>query len=1166
VRRAWTPFSNGRQIGTILILGGVYFVAAKLGLRLAAIHPSATPVWPNTGIALASLLLLGYRAWPGIFLGAFLANLTTEGTVWTSLGIATGNTLEGLVGAHLVTRYATGKEAFTRPLSIFRFALLGAVLSTAVSATIGVTSLALGGFARWGDYVPIWLTWWLGDGTGALIVAPALILWSTLPRSRLDARALVERALFLLTLLLVSWIVFGGGFPFAYLTVPFLIWAAFRFGLQETATVIVLLAVIAIWGTVKGLGPFVGGTPNESLLLLQAFMGLMVLVALPLGSIVAERGASERALRHRQAEEELITAIARMTAGETDIGGMLTVALEELRQSIRFTGGSIALVEGEELIIRAAVGPFAESALGQRMPRGQSIVWQVVATEAPFLSNDLVAQGLTPTTPIRSYLAVPLRWQGRGFGVLEVDSVHAHAFQPADLVLMQRVADTISGSIELARRFAAEVAAKAEAEAAREERGRLYEHLSSLQRVTAALAQAVTPEQVIEVIVEQGVRAMGAEAGAFYQVIDEGSALEVVRAIGYQEDIAGPWRRHSISTVTWATDALRNQDGVFLESGSELLLRYPHLADVARPFPDGASVAVPLIIGARSVGILVLNFAQPRRFEENDRALLLGIGRQYAQALDRARLYEREHHVAETLQRALLPADLPHLPGIGIHAVYVPGRGAEVGGDWYDVFRLPDGHIALSVGDVVGRGLQAAVIMGQLRQAIRAAALQGYAPGMVLSQANKVLQLTSSEEGMATAIFGILEPATLTFTYAAAGHPGPVLAAPDGRIETLATGDMLPLGVSGPGLPSYRTVVLAPGSLMVLYTDGLIESTRDISEGEAELRSAVGAELQRPSADPARAILNRVLGGGAAEDDVAIVALSIAPQPLHRLVLTLPAVPASAREVRQAFQRLAGAQGLDKDRAAMFEVALGEAVTNAVEHAYGAARGDLSVRVWLEGDTLVAEVEDQGRWRRERSEGRGYGLQIMRAMVDALRVDRRPSGTVVGLMLSHATAPVASETGRPTPPAREPLGAHADGPVEAGESGPQAVMSIRSDGRFRVEHATNVPVVKVGGDVDVGNAHDLEAVVEDAARIDKRAVVVDLAGASFLDSKALHVLLRLAERLGTNRQQLLIVIPQDRILRRVLEIAGVMHALSVFDSLDNALAGVARGGGAEDRV
>src|SRR6266542_2304274 len=150
----------------MLLLAGAYFLAGKLGLRLALVHPSATAVWPPTGIALAALLTLGCEVWPAIFAGAFLVNLTTAGSIATCLGIAAGNTLEGLVGAYLVNRWANGRNPFDRAPDAFRYALLAGMVSTAVSATIGVTSLSLGGFARWADFGRIGTTWWLGDMGG----------------------------------------------------------------------------------------------------------------------------------------------------------------------------------------------------------------------------------------------------------------------------------------------------------------------------------------------------------------------------------------------------------------------------------------------------------------------------------------------------------------------------------------------------------------------------------------------------------------------------------------------------------------------------------------------------------------------------------------------------------------------------------------------------------------------------------------------------------------------------------------------------------------------------------------------------------------------------------------------------------------------------------------
>src|SRR5881397_1015558 len=284
----------------VLGLAAVYLLAGKLGLLLAFVHASATAVWPPTGIALAAFLLLGYRVLPGIFLGAFLVNLTTAGSVATTLGIATGNTLEGLAGAYLVNRFAHGAHAFDRPQDVFKFAVLAGLASTTVSSFFGVTSLALGGYADWAEYGRIWLTWWLGDAGGALIVAPVLLLWGQDPRAHWTLTQVKEVGLLLVTLLLVGLAVFGGvlpitieTYPLGFLCIPVLVWTAFRFGPRETATATLLLSGIAIWGTLSGFGPFARETQNESLLLLQAFMGVTAIMALALAAGVTEQTRAE---------------------------------------------------------------------------------------------------------------------------------------------------------------------------------------------------------------------------------------------------------------------------------------------------------------------------------------------------------------------------------------------------------------------------------------------------------------------------------------------------------------------------------------------------------------------------------------------------------------------------------------------------------------------------------------------------------------------------------------------------------------------------------------------------------------------------------------------------------------------------------------------------------
>src|SRR5712692_6953824 len=220
-----------------LALTAVYFVAGKLGLKLAFVNASATAVWPCTGIALAALLILGYRVWPGIWIGAFFLNWTTAGSVLTSVGIATGNTLEAVLGAYLVNRYACGRNAFQRVQDTFKFAFLAGILSAAVSATFGVTTLSLGGFASWANYAPIWSTWWLGDAASNVVVAPLLILWISDHHIRWNWMRFSEFAALMVSMFLVGQIVFGGlllppltHYPLEYLGIPFLVWAAFRFG------------------------------------------------------------------------------------------------------------------------------------------------------------------------------------------------------------------------------------------------------------------------------------------------------------------------------------------------------------------------------------------------------------------------------------------------------------------------------------------------------------------------------------------------------------------------------------------------------------------------------------------------------------------------------------------------------------------------------------------------------------------------------------------------------------------------------------------------------------------------------------------------------------------------------------------------------------------------
>src|SRR6266566_1066403 len=301
------PFPRLPVIGILTV---VYFIAGKLGLMLASLHASASPVWPAAGIALAALLVLGYRVWPAIFVAAFLVNVTTAGNAATSLAIASGNTLEAICGAWLVNRLAGGTTVFDRPQGVFKFAL-AAVVSAVIGPAFGVTSLALAGFADWANYGSIWLTWWLGDTTGDLLIAPLVILWSVTSKRHWNRREAVEVGILLLMLFILSEVVFGGwlpisagNYPIGFICGPIVIWTAFRFTQRETATGIFILSAIAIWGTLHGFGPFVRGTENQSLLALQSWTAVLTITAMALSAGMAERRRAEEALQQQKAVVE----------------------------------------------------------------------------------------------------------------------------------------------------------------------------------------------------------------------------------------------------------------------------------------------------------------------------------------------------------------------------------------------------------------------------------------------------------------------------------------------------------------------------------------------------------------------------------------------------------------------------------------------------------------------------------------------------------------------------------------------------------------------------------------------------------------------------------------------------------------------------------------------
>ncbi|MBI3409406.1 MAG: MASE1 domain-containing protein [Planctomycetes bacterium] len=340
-------------LAAVALLAAVYFAAAKFGLALAFGPASqVTVVWPPTGIALAALLLFGYRMWPGIALGALLANATHREPLEVAYGIATGNTLEAVAGAFLLERWVGFRPSLERVRDIVSLATLAAILSTMISATVGVTSLCLGGLQPWSNFETLWRTWWLGDAMGDLVFAPILLSWARWSRLAWRGRWLEVGAL-LAGLVVVSVAVFrsGGGlryeadYSLEYTIFPFAIWAALRFGQPGSAVVILTAMGIAIWGTIDGLGPFAARDIQNSLMLLHFYMAVVAVTTFMLGAVVTERAMAER-------RRAVGYAVTEVLADSTSLAHAAPRLLSVICESLGYDVGGVWAVDREARVLR----------------------------------------------------------------------------------------------------------------------------------------------------------------------------------------------------------------------------------------------------------------------------------------------------------------------------------------------------------------------------------------------------------------------------------------------------------------------------------------------------------------------------------------------------------------------------------------------------------------------------------------------------------------------------------------------------------------------------------------------------------------------------------------------------------------------------------------------
>jgi anti-sigma regulatory factor (Ser/Thr protein kinase)/putative methionine-R-sulfoxide reductase with GAF domain len=420
-------------------------------------------------------------------------------------------------------------------------------------------------------------------------------------------------------------------------------------------------------------------------------------------------------------------------------------------------------------------------------------------------------------------------------------------------------------------------------------------------------------------------------------------------------------------------------------------------ADILNPILREKGIAsllgVPLIVEGDLIGVLHVGSLVPRTFDQRDLAVLELAAARVAPGIERARLYgelEQQREVAITLQRALLPVRPPDPLGVATAARYQPAR-AEVGGDWYDVLELPRGRLGVAIGDVVGHGLRAAALMGTLRTALHAYALESTSPGRALELVDRFVQSIGGD-AMATAAYAVFDPETGELTLATAGHLPPVMIS-GGEAQLIDVTPAAPLGAFAYASYAERRLELAEGDVLLLYTDGLIERRAEpLTTGiDALLESVCGARSAEDACSRAVAALVPPEG---LDDDVALVALQRTVVPAQ-IRLRLQADPAVLARARHTLSRWLRTQGADPGTVAEVVLAVNEACANAIEHAYSPSPATFELAASEEDGELVICVRDTGRWRADRESDRGRGLTIIDAAMDDVQLTTSDAGTEV---------------------------------------------------------------------------------------------------------------------------------------------------------------------------
>ena len=673
--------------------------------------------------------------------------------------------------------------------------------------------------------------------------------------------------------------------------------------------------------------------------------------------------AMEQAERRRAQEEtrelQAVTEALAAAATPSDVG------LAIVRQGVKALGARAATVyalreDGEGLDLIASEGYPAET----------MSAWEQIPLEVQTPLTDAIRSGeiIVCASPEEiaarypwfddsdhSFVAAPLVAAGRVIGGIFIGSGEARQYG-GNLSLIVSLARQAGQALDRAQLFERERASV----------GRLRK----LQAVTAALSQAVTVEDVSRTCLEHATTGVGALAGL---VVLRGHGVDaaldrvsVVSAIGLE----GPDGEIPAEAERAITACLRGGRPAALDDGW---------------------IAFPLASGALALRLPSATLSGA------DREWLLTLVSQGEQAVDRAGRYETERGIAETMQRSVLPESLPTVSGVTLAARYLPGTvGVDVGGDWYDIIQLEDGSIGLVVGDVVGKGVQAAAMMGQLRNALRAFAFEYDDPHTVVSRLDKLVE-GMMDSAFATLVYLVVDPRQRRAQYVVAGHPPPLIRSPDGTTSFLEQGRSLPIGVDASLEFESGEVLLQQGSTILLYTDGLVERRgTPLDEGLRRLAESAAASEDDPE-ELVESVLGALIGDNERPDDIAVLAIRFAAPVVDDLRLVLPSTQNGLIEMREVLRAWLQRGKVDEGVAAEAVLAVWEACANAVEHAQQPSQTSFRLRATLDdAGRMRIEVRDSGQWKPGAgSAERGLGLGLMRSFMDTVEVSPGSDGTAV---------------------------------------------------------------------------------------------------------------------------------------------------------------------------